>query len=199
MVRSDHLGVTSVIWKLGICPGLHESMIHFFRATSWGLDQVRQSWYETIKANAPIFRKDTWNILIGDGVKQSKEARHIHAVKKLFQESENSSKAAYIFVHMFGGLGSLIGNQAKRFCLPLSLHLHDRLQFLAFCKGGDGYQSETQLRGVPIARNEIQAGQTTEEEQEGDPQGTFLSTGFLLHHNGTVTLREKHAGGISLY
>ncbi len=52
------------------------------------------------------------------------------AVKKLFQESENSSKAAYIFGHMFGGLGILIGNQEKRFCLPLSLRLHDGLQFL---------------------------------------------------------------------
>jgi hypothetical protein len=31
-------------------------------------------------------------VLVGDGVKQSKEAGKMPSVKKLFQESENSSK-----------------------------------------------------------------------------------------------------------
>ncbi len=108
-------------------------MLHFFRAASWDLAQVRQTWYETVKANAPICREGTWNILIGDGVKQSKEARHMPGVKKLFQESENSSKPEY----MFGGLGILIGNPAKAFCLPLSIRLHDGLQFLSEWSGSD--------------------------------------------------------------
>jgi len=50
--------------------------------------------------------------------------------KEIIQESENSSKTAYIFGHVFGGLGIVIGNQAKRFCLPLSIRLQDGLQFL---------------------------------------------------------------------
>ncbi len=136
MVRTDHLGVTSFIRELGIRPGLYETMLHFFRATSWELARVRQTWYEIVKAKAPVCREGAWNILIGDGVKQSKEARRMPGVKKLFQESEDSSKAAYIFGHMFGGLGIVIGNQAKRFCLPLSIRLHDGLQFLETWRGG---------------------------------------------------------------
>ncbi len=58
-------------------------------------------------------------------------------VKKLFQESENFSKPAYIFGHMFGGLGILVGNQAKKFCLPLSIRLHNGLQFLSAWNGSD--------------------------------------------------------------
>ncbi len=138
MVRSDHLGVTSIIRELGLRPEVYESILHFFRAWSWKLARVRQVWYETVQANAPIYREGTWNILIGDGVKQSKEARRMPAVKKLFQDSEDSSKAAYIFGHMFGGLGILIGNQAKKFCLPLSIRLHDGLQFLETWKGASG-------------------------------------------------------------
>ncbi len=57
MVRSDHLGVTSFIRELGLRPGVYESMLHFFRATSWKLAEVRQVWYETVKANAPVCRK----------------------------------------------------------------------------------------------------------------------------------------------
>ncbi len=105
-------------------------MLHFFRASSWELARVRQAWYEIVKEKAPICHEGAWNILIGDGVKQSKEARHMPGVKKLFQESEDSSKTAYIFGHIFGAVGIVIGNQAKRFCLPLNIRLHDGLQFL---------------------------------------------------------------------
>lgn len=50
------------------------------------------------------------------------------AVKKMFQESENSSKPEYIYGHMFGGLGVLAGNLSKWFCIPLSIRLHDGLK-----------------------------------------------------------------------
>ena len=46
-------------------------------------------------------------------------------VKRLHQESENSSKAEYIFGHMFGCIGVLVGSGEKMFCLPLSASLHD--------------------------------------------------------------------------
>ncbi len=39
MLRSDKLGVTSVIRDLALCPGCYDSMIHFFRASSWSLVQ----------------------------------------------------------------------------------------------------------------------------------------------------------------
>ncbi len=115
---------------------MYETMLHFFRATLWELARVRQSWYEVVKEKASVCHEGAWNILIGDGVTQSKKAQHTPGVKKLFQESEDSSKAAYILGHMFGGLGIVIGNQAKRFCLPLSILLHDGMQFLETWKGG---------------------------------------------------------------
>ncbi len=59
-------------------------------------------------------------ILIGDGVKQSKEAPKMPGVKRLHQGSENSSKAEYIFGHLFSAIGVLVGNHKKFFCIPLS-------------------------------------------------------------------------------
>ena len=49
-------------------------------------------------------------ILVGDGVKQCKEGLYMPGVKKLHQESEDSSKAEYIFGHLFGAVGVLIGS-----------------------------------------------------------------------------------------
>ncbi|AHV95624.1 hypothetical protein [Paenibacillus sabinae] len=46
-------------------------------------------------------------------------------VKKLHQESENSSKAENIFGHLFGAVGILMGTPQKWFCLPLLMNLQD--------------------------------------------------------------------------
>ena len=64
-------------------------------------------------------------ILIGDGVKQSKEGKKMPGVKRLHQESENSDKAEYVSGHMFGFIGVLIGKIEKLFCLPLTASLQD--------------------------------------------------------------------------
>jgi len=46
-------------------------------------------------------------------------------VKKLHQESENSSQAEYIFGHLFGAIGILMGTLEKWFWLPMFMNLHD--------------------------------------------------------------------------
>jgi hypothetical protein len=59
------------------------------------------------------------------GVKQGKEARRMPGVKRLRQESETVSKSTYIFGHMFGAIGVLVGSTSKLFCVPLSMRIHD--------------------------------------------------------------------------
>ena len=135
MLRSDKLGVTSVIRDLALCPGCYDSMIHFFRASSWSLDSIRKCWFSAVRQYAPLYKEGNLHILVGDGVKQSKEGRRMPGVKKLFQESENSAKPEYIHGHMFGGLGILAGNIRSWACIPLSIRLHDGLQASMDWKG----------------------------------------------------------------
>jgi len=125
MLRSDSLGVTSVIRDLSISPKLYETMIHFFRSSAWNLDSLFDVWTKVVLKYAPIYKENDRIILIGDGVKQAKDARKMPGVKKLHQESENSTKAEYIFGHLFGAIGCLIGNANKLFCLPLLINLQD--------------------------------------------------------------------------
>ncbi len=128
MLRSDKLGVTSVIRDLALSPCCYEPMLHFFRASSWSLDNIRKRWCLAVREYAPLYREDGFHVLVGDGVKQSKEGRRMPGVKKLFQESENSAKPDYIHGHMFGGLGILAGGAGCWACIPLSIRLHDGLQ-----------------------------------------------------------------------
>ena len=125
MVRSDSLGVTSIIRALGIAPHFYESLIHFFHAASWKLDEIRRKWIGVVARSGLAYRVHGCPVMIGDGVKESKEARKMPCVKKLVQESENSAKPRYIFGHMFGAVGLLLGNAGKLFCAPLSMRMHD--------------------------------------------------------------------------
>jgi hypothetical protein len=123
MLRSDHLGLTSIIRDLSLSDRSYETLIHFFRSSAWSLESLRQMWLQVVRRVAPLYSLNGAVILIGDGMKQAKEARRMPGVKKLHQESENSSKAEYIFGHMFGAIGILMGTSHKWFCLPLFMNL----------------------------------------------------------------------------
>ena len=135
MLRSDKLGVTSIIRDLALHPGCYDSLLHFFRASSWSLDGIRKRWFSAVRLYAPLYKEGNLHVLVGDGVKQSKEGRRMPGVKKLFQESENSAKPEYIHGHMFGGLGILAGSVRNWACIPLSIRLHDGLQAARDWKG----------------------------------------------------------------
>jgi hypothetical protein len=125
MLRSDFAGITSIIRTLGLVPNAYESLVHFFASDAWTLSGIRQHWINVVVDSGAVFKENGMPILIGDGVKQSKEGKKMPGVKRLHQESENSSKAEYIFGHMFGVIGILVGSPDKLFCLPLSAKIHD--------------------------------------------------------------------------
>jgi len=125
MVKQDHLGVTSIIRGLDIAPVWYETMLHFFRSSAWNIDRITQLWIQIVAKSGWLYLERNMPILVGDGVKGSKEGRRMPCVKRLHQESETVSKSPYIFGHMFGAIGILAGNEKKLFCVPLSIRIHD--------------------------------------------------------------------------
>lgn len=137
MLRSDKLGVTSIIRDLALAPDLYESLIHYFRSSAYSLESLREQWCRCVLRRAPLARCRNRFILVGDGVKQSKEARKMPGVKKMSQESETCSKPQYIHGHLFGALGIIASIPAKRFCIPLKVNIQDGLRKAAAWKESD--------------------------------------------------------------
>ena len=125
MTRSDHQGVTSILRELLLDPSKYTSLVHFFHSEAWLLSTIREKWLEIVKSSGLISYINGRMVLIGDGVKQAKEANRMPGVKKLHQESADSTKSEYIRGILFGGLGILVGGAAKLFCLPLSMSIHE--------------------------------------------------------------------------
>ena len=131
MVRLDHQGVTSMVRWLGLDVSCYRTLLAFFRADSWRLSALQRKWQEIVISHVPAVTIDKRRVMIGDGIKLSKEAEKMPGVKKLHQESDNSGKAPYIQGHHFGVLGLLAGHFAQKlFCIPLCAELHEGVETL---------------------------------------------------------------------
>jgi hypothetical protein len=120
IIRVDHHGVTSIIRWLGLKPSLYPALLSFFRTSSWQLEGIQQRWWQTVQSYCPLVTIDNRYLIAGDGIKVSKEAEKMPAVKKLHQESENSATSPYIYGHHHGVLGILAGWVKKNLlCSPL--------------------------------------------------------------------------------
>ena len=128
MIREDKLGVTSVIRALGLMPK-YEALIGYFRSDSWNLRSMENSWATYIKGNVPdILKVDDAAILTGDSIKIAKEGKRMAGVKRMHQDSENTSKAEYINGQLFGCVGVLAGNGDKTYCIPLACEMQDGIK-----------------------------------------------------------------------
>ena len=125
MLNNDSAGITTIIRTLGLIPNGYETLVHYFRSNAWKLESVKACWARIVKKSGFLFTEDDLPIFVADGVKQPKEGKKMPGVKRLHQESENSGKSEYIFGHMFGVIGVLVGSIDKFFCLPVSAALHD--------------------------------------------------------------------------
>lgn len=125
MIRSDSLGITSIIRDLVLAPSLYNCMEHFFHADSWDWYDIFARWTKTVSRYAPLKHISGRTVLIGDGVKRASDGRYMPCIKKMVQESESASKPTFIHGHFFGAVGVLAGKASKSFCLPLSVQIHD--------------------------------------------------------------------------
>ena len=126
IVRLDHHGVSSIVRWLSLDSSYYQALLAFFKASSWKLSAIQQRWQEIVVSLHPPIMIDERPVIIGDGIKISKEASYMPGVKKLHQESNNSGKAPYIQGHHFGVLGILAGYISKKiFCIPLRAEIHE--------------------------------------------------------------------------
>ena len=145
MLRSDHLGITSIVREFSLAAGAYPAMLHFFRSEGWHVERLKCAWLRIVASTHLPIKEAGRYILIGDGVKQAKEGRKMPGVKKLHQESDNSSKSEYMHGHLYGGLGILAGSGSKLYSVLLSVRLHDGIAALQEWLWGDGHDEESHV------------------------------------------------------
>lgn len=184
MLREDHLGVTSALRMLPLDPGCYHTVLHFYRSAAYSVTGLRTCWCQLVRDSGAAYIMEGRAVLVGDGVKQSKEGSRMPGVKKLHQDSEDSSKGEYIFGHLFGAVGIVVGNAAHSLCLPLMMGIRDGLHTAA------GWEGST----VPSDSHVVQMVVDGYEAAKHIGQSIFVLDRYFLTVPALEKLRQLNGG-----
>ena len=51
MIRSDHLGVTSIVRELSLAENAYMTMLHFFRSEAWYILRIQHAWLDILNGS----------------------------------------------------------------------------------------------------------------------------------------------------
>ncbi len=125
-VRSEKLGVTSIVRALGLKADFYDNLLDNFHSTAIPLGKLSRLWTKLVLQLFPgLIRVNGRLVLVGDGIKVAKQGRKMPAVKSLHQESESNSKAEYIMGHSFQSVSILSQAANSVFAVPLVARIHE--------------------------------------------------------------------------
>ncbi len=129
-VRTELLGVTSIVRALGLESACYDRLLDFFHSPALELNNLTRHWCALIfRLHPGIVCVNGRVVLVGDGLKVAKAGRKMPGVKKLHQESESNTKPEYIFGHSCQAIAVLTQALASVFALPLACRIHEGTVF----------------------------------------------------------------------
>ena len=127
-VRTELLGVTSVVRALKLQPRLYNTLLRSFHSDAVGLDQLSALWTQAARRLFPEpLRVNGRRVLVGDGIKVAKCGKKMPGVKLLHQESDANTKPEYIMGHSMQAVSLLVQAAQSVFAVPLAVRIHEGL------------------------------------------------------------------------
>ena len=125
-IRVDVLGVTSVVRALGLHERFYTNLLDCFHSDAIKLDRIRKLWPKIVLTLFPeLLRFNGRLVLVGDGIKISKEGKKMRGVKRLHQQSASNTKAEYIMGHSFQAVSILSKKHDGTMAVPLDVERHE--------------------------------------------------------------------------
>ncbi|MFB3789450.1 MAG: transposase [bacterium] len=128
LMRSDTLGVSSIVRALGLAPHTYPGLVLFFHSTVWTVERVMAYWWKWQSHEPFVCRVGDRIVLVGDHTQTPKDGRKMPAVTTLHQDSETSSKPAFFRGHQWGCVSQLMTDRKKYWAAPLLAHIHQGLE-----------------------------------------------------------------------
>ena len=127
-VRTDLLGVTSIVRALGLQARLYHRLLDHFHSAGVNLDVMSALWARVVLRLFPDpLRVNGRLVLLGDGIKAPKRGTKMPAVKLLHQDSESNTKPEYIMGHSLQAVSVLVHAAKSVFAVPLAIRIHEGL------------------------------------------------------------------------
>jgi DDE superfamily endonuclease len=127
-VRTDMLGVTSIVRALNLKSRCYNPLDDFFHSSAVKLDQLTALWTKVVLRRFPQpLRINGRYVLVGDGIKIPKRGRKMPAVKLLHQQSDANTKPEFVMGHSIQAVSLLVQAASSFFAVPLAARIHEGL------------------------------------------------------------------------
>lgn len=127
-VRTELLGVTSIVRALSLKPGFYDNLLDLFRSSAVKLDPLTVLWTQAVLRLFPApLRVNGRRVVVGDGIKVPKRGKKMPAVKLLHQQSDANTKPEYIMGHSLQAVSLLVEASQSVFAVPLAVRIHEGL------------------------------------------------------------------------
>ena len=127
-VRTELLGVTSIVRALALKSHFYDNLLDLFHSSAVKLDCLTALWTQAALRlfPAPLLVNGR-RVLVGDGLKVPKRGKKMPAVKRLHQQSDSNTKPEYIMGHSLQAVSLLVQAAHSVFAVPLAVRIHEGL------------------------------------------------------------------------
>ena len=126
-VRTEMLGVTSVVRALKLHARFYDRLLDHFHSNAIQPDRFAARWARVVLRLFPHpLRVNGRLVLVGDGIKAAKRGKKMPAVKLLHQQSD-CNKPEYIMGHSLQAVSILMHAAKSVFAVPLAMRIHEGL------------------------------------------------------------------------
>jgi len=127
-VRTELLGVTSIVRALKLRPRFYNKLLDSFHSSAVQLDRLSALWTQTVLRLLPHpLRVNGRRVLLGDGIKIPKRGKKMPGVKLLHQQSDSNTKPEFIMGHSLQAVSVLVEAAHSAFAVPLAVRIHEGL------------------------------------------------------------------------
>ncbi len=127
-VRTELLGVTSIVRALKLRARLYNKLHDSFHSGAVKLDRLSGLWTQAVLRLFPEpLRVNGRRVLVGDGIKVPKCGKKMPGVKLLHQQSDSNTKPEYIMGHSLQAVSVLVQAAQSVFAVPLAVRIHEGL------------------------------------------------------------------------
>ena len=127
-VRTELLGVTSIVRALKLRPRFYHKLLESFHTSAVRLDRLTALWTQIVLRLFPEpLRVNGRRVLVGDGIKVPKCGKKMPGVKLLHQQSDSNTKPEFIMGHSIQAISVLVQAAQSVFAVPLAVRIHEGL------------------------------------------------------------------------
>lgn len=124
-VRSELLGVTSLVRALKLHPRCYDRLLSNFHSKGINLETLYSLWARSVLRLFPSpVRINNRLVLVGDGIKVAKRGKKMPGVKLLHQASD-TNKPEFVMGHSLQSVCILVNAASTVFAVPLASRIHE--------------------------------------------------------------------------